>query len=120
MLYLIVKQFLYYNFKNLRLNDEYHAKNEIQSKQHKIRNLENLCNDNLDFVRTKTKETVLYSFRQCNKNPQQNLSKEELAALTIFRKNKDILMQKSEKANSVAIVDKETSLRESKILKVSK
>ena len=120
MSYLIVKQFLYYNFINLLLNDEYDAEKEIQSKQHKIRNLEILCNDGLDFVRIKTKETTLHSFRQYTKNPQQNLSKEELAALTIFRKNKDILMQKSEKANSVAIVDKETSLRESKILKVSK
>ena len=42
-----------------------------------------LSNENLDFVSTKTKKTALSSFRQCYNNPQQNLLKEELAALTI-------------------------------------
>ena len=51
-----------------------------------IRNLEILSNKDLDFVKTKTKETALSSFRQCNKIPQQNLSKEELAALTNLSK----------------------------------
>ena len=59
-----MKQFLYYNFINLLLNDGYDAKNEIQSKQHKIHSLEVLRNGDLDFVRTKTKETVLHSSRQ--------------------------------------------------------
>ena len=35
-----------------------------------IRNLEVLSNADLDFVKTKTKETGLVSFRQNNKNPQ--------------------------------------------------
>ena len=61
-----------------------------------IRNLEILSNEDLDFVKTKTKETALSSFRQNNKNPQQNLSKEELAALTNLNKNKDIAIQKSD------------------------
>ena len=39
-------------------------------------------NKDLDFVKRKTKEKTLSSFRQHNKNPQQNLSKEELADLT--------------------------------------
>ena len=73
-----------------------------------IRNLEILSNEDLDFVKTKTKETALSSFRQYNKNPQQNLSKEELAALTNLSKNKDIVIQKSDKRNSVVIVDKDT------------
>ena len=50
-----------------------------------IRNLEVLSNEDLDFVKTKTKETALSSFRQYNKSPQQNLSKEELAALASLR-----------------------------------
>ena len=73
-----------------------------------IRNLEVLSNEDLDFVKTKTKETALSSFRQYNKSPQQNLSKEELAALASLSKNKDIIIQKSDKSNSVVIVDKET------------
>ena len=39
-------------------------------------------NEDLDFVKRKTKEKTLSLFRQHNKNPQQNLSKEELADLT--------------------------------------
>ena len=73
-----------------------------------IRNLEILSNEDLDFVKTKTKETALSSFRQYNKNPQQNLSKDELAALTNLSKNKDIVIQESDKGNSVVVVDKNT------------
>ena len=76
-----------------------------------IRNLEILSNEDLDFVRKKTKETTLSSFRQYNKNPQQNLSKEELTALTNLSKNKDIVIQKSDKCNSVVIVDKDTNIK---------
>ena len=75
-----------------------------------IRNLEILSNEDLDFVRKKTKETTLLSFRQYNKNPQQNLSKEELTALINLSK-KDIVIQKSDKGNSVVIVDKETDIK---------
>ena len=74
----------------------------------KIRNFEVFSSKDLDFVKTKTKETALSSFRQYNKSPQQNLSKEELAALASLSKNKDIAIQKSDKGNSVVIVDKET------------
>ena len=74
-------------------------------------NLEILSNEDLDFLKTKTKETALLSFRQYNKNPQQNLSKEELAALTNLSKNKDIVIQKSDKGNSVVIVDKDTYIK---------
>ena len=76
-----------------------------------IRNLEILSNEDLDFVKTKTKERALSSFRQYNKNPQQNLSKEELTALTNLSKNKDIIIQKSDKGNSVVIVDKDTYVK---------
>ena len=46
-----------------------------------IRNLEIMSNEDLDFVQTNTKETSLSSFRNYNKNPQQNLSKKEITAL---------------------------------------
>ena len=76
-----------------------------------IYNLEILPNEDLDFVKTKTKETALSPFRQYNKNPQQNLSKEELAALTNLSKNKDIIIQKFYKGSSVVIVDKDTYIK---------
>ena len=62
-------------------------------------------------MKAKTKEIALSSFRQYNKSPQQNLSKEELAALASLSKNKDIVIQKSDKGNSVVIVDKETFIK---------
>ena len=76
-----------------------------------IRNLEILSNEDLDFVKTKTKETALSSFRQYNKNPQQNLSKEEFTALTNLGKNKDIIIKKSDEGNSVVIVNKDTYVK---------
>ena len=59
-------------------------------------------------MKTKTKETALSSFRQYNKSPQQNLSKEEVAALASLSKSKDIVILKSDK---VVIVDKETYIK---------
>ena len=73
-----------------------------------ISNLEIFSNEDLEFVKTKTKETSLSSFRQYNKNQQQNLSKEELVSLTSLSKNKDVVIQDSNKGNCVFIVDKET------------
>ena len=51
------------------------------------------------------KKTALPSFRQCNKNPQQNLSKKEIEVLTILIKNKDIVIQTSEKCISFVILN---------------
>ena len=74
-----------------------------------IRNLQILSNE--DFVKTKAKETALSSFRQYNKSQKQNLSMEELAALENLYKNKHILIQKSDKGNSVVIVDRDTYIK---------
>ena len=75
------------------------------------RNLDILSNEDLDFAKTKTEETVLLSFRQYNKNPQQNLSKEELAALTNLGTNNDILIQKFDRNSSAVIADKGTYIK---------
>ena len=85
-----------------------------------IRDLEVLFSEDLDFVKTKTKETTLSSFRQYNKSPQQNLSKEELATLASLSKNKNIVIQKSDKGNSVVIVDKEIYIKRMENLLVIK
>ena len=65
-----------------------------------IRDLEILSNDDLDLLKTKTKKTALFSFRQYNKNPLQNFYKRELAALTNLSTNKDSVIQQSDKVNS--------------------
>ena len=76
-----------------------------------IRNLEILSNEDLDFVKTKTKEAALSSIRQHNKNPQQNLFKEEPTALTNLRKNSDIVIQKSNINKSVVLVGKDKYIK---------
>ena len=66
----------------------------------KSRNLGFLSSEDLDFVKTKTKE-----------KSSTNLSKEVLGALTSLIKNKDIVIQKSENDNSVIIVDNKTFIK---------
>ena len=80
-----------------------------------IRNFEVLPNEDLDFVKTKSKGTALSIFRQYNKNPQQNFSKEELATLANLSKNKDIIIQKSDKANSLLLLTRTPTLKKWKI-----
>ena len=46
-----------------------------------IHNLDILSNKDLDFVKAKTKEAALSSYRSYNNNVPQNLSKEEFTAL---------------------------------------
>ena len=65
----------------------------------------------IEDLRKRNYKTALSSFRRYNKNPQQNLSKEELAALASLRKNKDIVIQKLGKGNSVVMVDKESYIK---------
>ena len=71
-----------------------------------IRNLGILSNEDLDFVKTRTKEAALSSYRNYNNNVPQHLSKEKFLALQNLHKNKNIVIQKSGKGNSVVVVDK--------------
>ena len=66
----------------------------------------------------KTKETALSSFKQYNENSQQSLSKEELIVLTNLSRNKDIVIQRSDKGNSVVTVDKDTYIKRMENLRV--
>ena len=65
-----------------------------------------MLKEDLDFVKTRTKEAALSSYRNYNNNVPQHLSKEEFLALQNLRKNKNIVIQKSDKGNSVVVVDK--------------
>ena len=62
-------------------------------------------------VQRKQKLRKQFNKSQFNKSPQQNLSKEELETVASLSKNKDIVIQKSDKGNSVVIVDKETYIK---------
>ena len=71
-----------------------------------IRNLGILSNEDLDFVKTRTKEAALSSYQNYNNNVPQHLFKEEFLALKNLRKNKNIVILKSDKGNSFMVVDK--------------
>ena len=62
-----------------------------------IRNLGISSNEDLDFVKTRTKKAALSSYRNYNNNVPQHLSEEEFLALQNLRKKKkNIVIQKSE------------------------
>ena len=69
-----------------------------------IRNLDVLPNEDLDFLKVKTKEVALSSYRTYNDNVPQNVSNDEFIALQSLSKSKDLIDQKSDKGNSVEIV----------------
>ena len=50
--------------------------------------------------------------RKYKKNPQQNLSQEELAAWINLSKKKDIIIPKSGKGSSTVTVDKDTYIKQ--------
>ena len=76
-----------------------------------VRNLDILSSEDLDFVKAKTKQTALSSYRSYNNNLPQSLSKEEFIALQNFSKYKDMIIQKSDKGNCVVIVDRQDYLK---------
>ena len=65
-----------------------------------------MSNEDLDFVKARTKEAALSSYGNYNNNVPQHLSKEEFLALQNLQKNRNIVIQKSDKGNSVVIVVK--------------
>lgn len=71
-----------------------------------VKNLE-LSAEDMEFVKTKIKDTALTSFRSFDKNNiPSNLSESEFQALRNLSSNLDIVIQKSDKGNSVVLVDK--------------
>ena len=70
-----------------------------------------MSNEDLDFVRAKTKEAALSSYTSYNNNIPQNLFKEEFIALQNLPKNKYLIIQKSDNGNSVVIVQRQNYLK---------
>ena len=76
-----------------------------------IVNLKILSGDNLDFIKTRIKDSALTSFRNYNANVPQHLSNEEFKALKTLSKNCNLVIQKADKDNLVAIIEKDVYLR---------
>ena len=70
-----------------------------------------MSNEDLDFVKAKTKEAALSSYTSFNNNIPQNLFKEEFIALQNLPKNKYLIIQKSDNGNSVVIAQRQNYLK---------
>ena len=71
-----------------------------------IDNLKIICRDNLDFIKTRIKNTALTYFRHYNANVPQKLPNEEFEALKTLAANCHLVIQKADKGNPVVIVEK--------------
>ena len=76
-----------------------------------IRNLDISFDENLGFAKAKTKEAALSSFGPYKSNVPQNLSNDEFIALQNLSKNKDLIIQKSGKGNSVVIINRQDYIK---------
>ena len=62
-----------------------------------------LSGDNLDFIKTRIKDTALTSSRNYNANVPQHLSNKEFEVLKTLSKNCNLVIQKADKGNSVLV-----------------
>ena len=75
-----------------------------------INDLKVLSGDNLDFIKTRIKDTALTSFRNYNANVSQHLSNGEFEALKALIKNCNLVILRADKDNSVVTVKKDVYL----------
>ena len=64
--------------------------------------------DNKEFVKTRLKNIAYSTYEQTKRQLESNLSLNELNALKQLSRQKDIIIQKADKGNTVVIVDKNT------------
>ena len=75
-----------------------------------IQNLD-ITNEKKEVLKTRIKDCTFSSFNSYNENGAPlNLTLEEFAALKSLSKNKNLIIQKSDKGNSIAIIDKSNYL----------
>ena len=66
-----------------------------------------LPNENSNFLKAKIKDCALSSFKLYNeKGVVSSLNKDEINALKTLSKNKDLIIQKSDKGNSIILINK--------------
>ena len=69
---------------------------------------EDLCNDDMSVIKAKLPDTALTSYQNfsSDREPPENLTSSEFKAFKCLSKNKDIVIQKADKGNTVVILDK--------------
>ena len=69
---------------------------------------EDLCNEDICVIKARLLDTALTSYQNFSRDqePPENLTSSEFKALKRLSKNKDIVIQKADKGNTVVILDK--------------
>ena len=70
-------------------------------------NKNKMPNEDKGFLKTRLKDSTFTSFRSYNYKSEINLTKNERLALNNLFNNKNTVIQKSDKGNSVVLLDKE-------------
>ena len=73
------------------------------------RDADSLEVSNLDkeFIKSRLRDSAVPSYKDTGKTLEKNLPKEKFDALKILLKNKDIIVQKADKGNTVVILNRE-------------
>ena len=69
---------------------------------------EDLCNEDMSVIKARLLDTALTSYQNfsSDREPPENLTSSEFKGLKRLSKNKDIVIQKADKGNTVVILDK--------------
>ena len=72
------------------------------------RNVKNLDVDSntLDSIKARIRDTAFSTFNNYDHRQEQNLSAEELKAIKVLQSNTNLVIQQSDKGNSVVLIDK--------------
>ena len=62
---------------------------------------------NKEFIKSRLKDSAYTSFRSYNYKSEINLTKKEQVALNNLSNNENIIIQKSDKGNSIVLLDKD-------------
>ena len=67
-----------------------------------------MCSDNLSLKKATLLDTTLFSYKSfsSDRGPSENLTRSDFKALRHFSKNKNIVIQKPDKANTIVKLDK--------------
>ena len=67
-----------------------------------------MCNENMSLIKTRLLDTALTSYQNfsSDRDRPENLTSSEFEALKPLSKNKDIVIQKADKGNTVVILYK--------------
>ena len=73
-------------------------------------NKNEMPNEDREFIKTRLKDSAFTSFQLYNYNSEINLTKNERLALNNLSNNKNMIIQRSDKGNSIVLLDKDKYL----------